>query len=153
MPDIAYFMGNNIIDTEDAKVVRDYYKQDCMKQFKLIYVVKSPDKKYAYISVAKDLKWSPYSEKGRLAIGYFREGEGYPSIMNISDIDYNEDAAEAELVNMAKEDKELEEIIENGSYYKVEEYIANLSKVPYIIVKKHDLSHIAQLVRDAKTVR
>lgn len=150
MPDIAYFMENNIIETEDAKVVRDYYKQACLKQFKLIYVVKSPDKKYAYISVAKDLKWSPYSEKGRLAIGYFKEGEGYPSVMNISDIDYNKDVAEAELVNMAMEDKELEEIIENGSYYKVEEYIANLSKVPYIIVRKHDLSHVTKLVRDAK---
>lgn len=151
MPDIAYFIGNNIIDTEDAKVVRDYYKQDCMKQFKLIYVVKSPDKKYAYISIAKDLKWVPYSERGKLAIGYFREGEGSPSITNISDIDYNEAAAEAELVNMAMEDEAFRKMIENGSYYKVEEYIANLSKAPYIIVKKHNLSHVAQLVRDAKT--
>lgn len=150
MPDIAYFMENNIIDTEDAKAVRDYYKQGCMKQFKLMYVAKSPDKKYAYISVAKDLKWSPYSGRGRLAIGYFREGEGFPSITNISDIDYNEATAEAELVNMAMEDEVLEEMIENGSYYKVEEYIANLSEVPYIIVKRHDLSHVAQFVRDAK---
>lgn len=150
MPDIETFKENNIIDTEGAKPVRDYYKKDCMKQFKLLYVIKSPDKKWSLISVAEDLKWSPYSERGRLVIGYFREGEGFPRIMDVSDIDYNEPAAEAELVDMAVEDDEFAQMIKDGSYYRAEDYLANLDEVPYIILSRHDLKHVAELIDNVK---
>ena len=143
--DMEYFKKNDILNDIEGKKVRDYYKVPAQKDFEVLYAVKDPLDESVIISLSREKKWSPFSERGRLHLGYFRHGEPFPYIVTVSDMDYDTEAAEKELITMAEADKDFKSMMKRGLRFDIEDYLSHLDTVPYIIPEKHDLKKIADM--------
>lgn len=148
--DLKYFKEHGIDKdySETSSRIWSYYKNQTQKDFKLLAAAPYPGDEYEYVSIAEYRKWSPYSDRGRIIVGYWKPGEPDPCRLSVSDLDYDEAEADRTVIKLCMDNDELKQAVQSHSFYKMENIFADMNNVPYIIAHRVNFDRVVPLISE-----